>query len=399
MREMSKDKKITYILSHPIQYFSPLFGALAKVTDLEVYYLSDASIRGQKDAGFGEAITWDTPLLEGYRSFFIRNFGRKGNPDNHFWDVFNPGVVGVIRKRKQSVVIVNGWSYSSVLLAIFTSKLFGRKVWLRAENPMNQELRKSGKVLFLKRLFLQHILFRFFVDKCLYIGTESGNFFRHYGVAESRLVYTPYAVDNAFFSAAYDQWKDRTGELKERLGLPQNKKIILFVGKYTPKKRPLDLLKAFQQLQPSDAVLLMVGEGELRTEMEAFVEREALKEKVVFTGFVNQSQISLYYSVADVFVLCSGMGETWGLAVNEAMNFAKPVIVSDTCGCSADLVREGENGFLFQEGNVGQLTACLQRTLADGSFAEKAGRESREIIKEFSIPNIVQHISQAICAS
>jgi glycosyltransferase involved in cell wall biosynthesis len=393
---MPKNREITYFLSHPIQYFSPLFRALAKVTDLEVYYFSDASIKGRKDAGFGEAIIWDTPLLEGYPSFFIRNFGRRRNPDNHFWDVFNPGIVEVIRKRKQSVVIVNGWTYSSTLLAIFSSRLLGRKVWLRAENPMNQEMRKSRGIRFVKRVFLKHILFPYFIDKCLYIGVESGKFFRYYGVKEDRLIYTPYAVDNAFFSAAWQEWKDRTGELKQKLGLPQNKKIILFVGKYTPKKRPLDLLRAFRQLQPSDHILLMVGEGELRPDMEKFAGMEGLNEKVVFTGFVNQSQISLYYSVADVFVMCSGMGETWGLSVNEAMNFAKPVIVSDTCGCSADLVRHGGNGFIFEEGNIGQLAAYLQQTLADGSFTENAGRESGEIIKEFSIQTIVQNVSQAI---
>ena len=394
---MPENRKITYFLSHPIQYFSPLFKALAKETDLEVYYFSDASIKGRKDAGFGEAITWDTPLLDGYAAFFIPNFGRKRNPDNHFWDVFNPGIVGVIRKRKRSVVIVNGWTYSSTLLAIFASRLLGRKVWIRAENPMNQELRKSGWVLFLKRIFLKHILFRHFTDKCLYIGTESRKFFSYYGVPADRLLYTPYAVDNDFFSAAYCQWKDRTVELKNKLGLPQHKKVILFVGKYTPKKRPLDLLKAFRQLPASpDCILVMVGEGELRPEMEKFAAMEELKEKVIFTGFVNQSQISRYYSVADVFVLCSGMGETWGLAVNEAMNFAKPVIVSDTCGCSVDLVRHGRNGFIFEEGNTGQLAAYLQQTLADGSFAEKAGMESREIIKEFSIRHIVQNVSQAV---
>ncbi|HLI94307.1 MAG TPA: glycosyltransferase family 4 protein [Puia sp.] len=393
---MSEDRKITYILSHPIQYFAPLLGALAKVTDLEVYYLSDASIKGQKDAGFGKPIAWDTALLDGYPAFFIRNFGRRGNPDNHFWDVFNPGVVGVIRKRKRSIVIVNGWTYSSTLLAILSSKLLGRKVWLRAENPLNQELRKSRRVLFLKRLFLKHLLFRYFIDKCLYIGTESRKFFGYYGVPADRLVYTPYAVDNAFFSEAYQHWKGRTVELKQKLGLPPNKKIILFVGKYTPKKRPLDLLEAFRQLQPADHLLVMVGEGELRPEMEKFTATRALKEKVVFTGFVNQSRIPLYYSVADVFVMCSGMGETWGLAVNEAMNFAKPVIVSDTCGCSADLVRHGGNGFIFEEGNIGQLRGYLQQVLADGPFAEKAGLESMEIVREFSIQRIVQNVSQAI---
>jgi glycosyltransferase involved in cell wall biosynthesis len=390
------NKKITYFISHPIQYFSPLFRELGKVVDLEVYYFSNASIKGQKDAGFGKTIKWDTPLLEGYTSFFLKNYGRKSNPDNHFLDVFNPGVIKMIGRYKQAITVVNGWTYSSTLLAIFWSKILKRKVWLRAENPLNQEMRKPKWVLFLKRIFLKRILFRFFVDKCLYIGTESGKFFRYYGLTDDRLIYTPYAVDNAFFSKTYDQWKDKTPELKRRLGLPEGSKIILFAGKYTPKKRPLDLLQAFQLMGQPDCVLVMVGEGELRPEMEVFVTKEGLANKVVLTGFINQSEISLYYSVADVFVMCSGMGETWGLSVNEAMNFAKPVIVSDTCGCSTDLVKHGENGFIFKEGNIGELKNYLLKTLSDEGFGKEAGIRSREIIEEFSIQHIVQNISQAI---
>jgi glycosyltransferase involved in cell wall biosynthesis len=388
--------KISYLLSHPIQYFSPLFRELGQAVDLEVYYFSNASIKGQKDAGFGKAIKWDTPLLEGYTSFFLKNYGKKSNPDNHFLDVFNPGVVKMISKRKQAITVVNGWTYSSTLLAIFWSKILGRKVWLRAENPLNQELRKSKRVLFLKGIFLKHILFRFFVDKCLYIGTESAKFFRYYGITDDRLIYTPYAVDNAFFSKTYYQWKDKAPELKRRLGLPEENKIILFAGKYTPKKRPLDLLQAFQAMGQSDCILVMVGEGELRPQMEAFIKKEGMTDKVLLTGFINQSEISLYYSIADVFVMCSGVGETWGLSVNEAMNFAKPVIVSDTCGCSADLVKHGENGFVFKEGNIGELKDYLLKTLSDECFGKEAGIRSREIIEEFSIRHIVQNISQAI---
>ena len=393
---MMKIPKITYLLSHPIQYFSPLFRELAKAVDLEVYYFSNASIKGQKDAGFGKTIKWDTPLLDGYTSLFLKNYGKKSNPDNHFLDVFNPGAIKVISRRKQAVTVVNGWTYSSTLLAIFWSKMLGRKVWLRAESPLNQELRKSKRVLLLKRIFLKHILFRFFVDKCLYIGTESGNFFRYYGLTNDRLIYTPYAVDNAFFSKTYDLWRDQVPGLKRKLGIQEEKKVILFVGKYTSKKRPLDLLQSFQQMGRNDCILIMVGEGELRQEMEIYVKSAGLEDKVVFTGFVNQSEISSYYSVADVFVMCSGMGETWGLSVNEAMNFARPVIVSNTCGCSVDLVKHGENGFIFEEGNIGQLTDFLQRMLADASFAKSAGIRSREIIEDFSIQRIVQNLSEAI---
>ena len=66
-------KKVTYFLSHPIQYFSPLLKALARASDLKVYYFSDASVTGGKDKGFGQEIKWDTPLLEGYDYEFLKN--------------------------------------------------------------------------------------------------------------------------------------------------------------------------------------------------------------------------------------------------------------------------------------------------------------------------------------
>lgn len=386
--------KITYFLSHPIQYFSPLLRELAKATDLEVCYYSDATLRGQKDKGFGVSIQWDTALVDGYPAVFIKNYGRKGNPDNHFLDVFNPGVVGALRKRKGTIVMVNGWAYSSDVLTIFFSRMMGRRVWLRAENPLGQELRKNKVSLFLKKLILRHFIFPFLIDKCMYIGRESRSFFTYYGVKEDRLIYTPYAVDNDFFSRYYLQWKGRKTELKRELGLPAEKKVILFVGKYTAKKRPMDLLMAFRRLQAADCMLVMVGEGDLRPKMESFIAKEGMERNVQLTGFVNQSEMPRYYAAADVMVMCSGMGETWGLAVNEAMNFATPVIISNTCGCSSDLADHGRNGFVFDEGDINELARFLNIVLTDDAFREKAGQRSREIVQEYSIERIVQNISQ-----
>jgi glycosyltransferase involved in cell wall biosynthesis len=185
--------------------------------------------------------------------------------------------------------------------------------------------------------------------------------------------------------------KDKLPEVKVQLGLPVEKKIVLFSGKYIEKKRPLDLLKAFSALDPAKYFLVMAGDGQLRSEMEHFIEAKNIKN-VLLTGFVNQSQIPLYYAAADVFVMCSGTGETWGLSVNEAMNFSKPVIVSATCGSSEDLVHEGENGFVFEEGNIDQLVTYLKKVLEDDVFRERAGRKSAEIINSYSIEKIVQNI-------
>lgn len=388
-------KKIAYFLSHPIQYFSPLLKTLALSADLDVYYFSDASITGKQDKGFGQAVQWDTPLLNGYRYTFLKNFSRRTALDNHFLDAVNPGVIGILWRTRSSVVIVNGWTYSSTLLAIVFGRLFGKKVWLRAENPLNQEVGKRPAVRFAKKLFLKHLLFRFFISKCLYIGRESKAFFEYYGVKPHRLVYTPYAVDNDLFRQQYLRLSDDPTGVRTELSLPAGKKIILFSGKYIPKKRPMDLLQSFHLLDNDNYALVMVGDGQCRAEMENYIREKQLRN-VYLTGFVNQSAIPAYYSIADVFVMCSGAGETWGLSVNEAMNFEKPVIVSETCGCSADLVKDGENGFVFPTGDIALLTDRLRRTLEDDDFRSRAGKRSGEIIGDFSIEHVVANITAAL---
>lgn len=387
------NNKIIYFLSHPIQYISPLLRELATKTDLTVYYYSDASVKGNRDKDFGVPVKWDTDLLSGYRHQFIRNFSRRKLLNNGFLDVFNPGVVKILRAERNAVVVVNGWSYSSDVLIILVSRLLGRKVWLRAENPLNQELKKSRVTLFLKKIVLKRLLFKHGISKCLFIGTENRKFFEFYGVPPAKQIYTPYAVDNHYFSAMAQNLKDKTDEIKKRLNLSLNRKIILFAGKYIPKKNPMDLLGAFYRLKEQNYILIMVGEGRLRGDMERFIERHELSD-VYLTGFINQSEISDYYAIADVFVMCSGMGETWGLSVNEAMNFGKPIIVSDTCGCSSDLVRNGRNGFIFPEGNISLLAEYIDKLLKDDILRNAAGICSSKYIQAYSLEKIVNNLCE-----
>lgn len=394
MEKAANRAGITYFLSHPIQYFSPMLREMAKEFDLDVCYFSDNSLKESFDAGFGQKVAWDIPLLEGYQSQFLKNHRSTQGLNNRFWDVWNPGAWKAARQKGKKIIIVNGWTYGSNWLAMISARLSGREVWLRAENPLNQELRKSARVRMVKCWLLGRFLFKFLVSRCLYIGTESKKFFQYYGVPERKLCFTPYAVDNHFFSTEYEKYRNCLPQLKEQLGLPAGKKIILFSGKYIEKKRPMDLLKAFAQLNNPDYCLVMVGEGQLRGEMEKYIADNQLQH-VVLTGFVNQQSIPKYYAVADVFVICSGMGETWGLVTNEAMNFGKPVVVSSTCGCSADLVQPGVNGFVFEEGDINALAAHLKEILENDAMRSKMGDASLEIIKNFSIPRIVEQLKQA----
>lgn len=149
---------------------------MAKEFNLHVYYFSDASIKGNVDKGFGQAVKWDIPLLEGYQFTFIRNNSPWPGFSNRFLEMINFGLIKCLRNDHSDIVIVNGWSYCSSILAIVTARILGKQVWLRSENPLAQEKQKNKALLFLKNILLKHLLFRF-VHRFLYIGKESRNFF------------------------------------------------------------------------------------------------------------------------------------------------------------------------------------------------------------------------------
>jgi len=384
-----------FFLSHPIQYFSPMLKVLSEKVKLNVYYYSDISIKGGKDAGFGQNVKWDVPLLEGYNSFFLNNWRKKQAMNNRMFNAFNPGVIKVLLKSNDKIVVINGWSYFTDWIILLPSPFLGKKIWLRCENPLNQELLRSGKVKLIKQLILKHFLFKLFIDKFLYIGSENKKFFEYYGVKEkSRLIFTPYSVDNDSLQKKYIELQPKREIIENKLGIQSNKKNILFTGKYISKKRPLDLLKAFKNLPQNNYNLIMVGEGELRKDMEIFILNNNLSN-VYLTGFINQSEIWEYYAVSDVFVMCSGIGETWGLSVNEAMNFNLPVIVSSTCGSSFDLIVPGKNGFIFDEGDTSELSICILKATENKEITKSMGQQSAAIIKNYSISVVTDNILQA----
>ncbi len=385
-----------FLNSHPIQYYAPLYKYLTESgMDVDVWYCSDSSIKGELDKGFGVNVRWDIPILEGYKSRFFKN--NASNPsvmDASFWGIVNWGLLKAIWKEPKSVFVVNGWQYFSYLLTIIWAKVCGHRVALRAEMPWNQEQLKQGRKNKAKLWVLKNILFRF-VNHFLYIGTHNKNYYENLGVDKSKMAFTPYAVDNARFTEAANSLKPQATSLRVQLGLPVDRKIILYSGKYISKKRPVDLVKAYSKIANENMALVMVGDGELRGEMEALIAVEKIPS-VYLTGFINQTEIVKYYAIADVFVMCSDIGETWGLSVNEALNFGLPLLVSDTTGSSLDLVRNGENGFVFRTGAIDEMAEKLESLLKDDTFNTRAIDISKELVSIYSYQKIKEGLDQIL---
>ena len=108
-------------------------------------------------------------------------------------------------------------------------------------------------------------------------------------------------------------------------------------------------------------------------------------KRVYFAPFQNQSQMPKVYAAGDIVVLPSyGRGETWGLAINEAMNLSRPAIVSSHVGCGPDLVIDNKTGWIFKAGDVKALKKAMKAALKDPDATKKMGARARKKMHNFS---------------
>ena len=133
-----------------------------------------------------------------------------------------------MRKSEDKVVIVNGWAYVSDWFVFLAAKLFGKKVWLRAEMPWNQEeLKPKSLKKSIKLLVFKHFVFKYLIDKFLYIGTQNKKYYLMHGVKESRLIFAPYAVDNHRLQSL----KTDGSLARQKWGIDEKQIVILYSGK------------------------------------------------------------------------------------------------------------------------------------------------------------------------
>ena len=392
--------KLGILTSHPIQYQTPLFKVLAHDThiDLQVYFCWDFGISSEKyDQEFGRKIKWDIPLLSGYRHALLKNIS--WNPSSNFWGQVNFGIISEIIKNNHDALLLYGWNSFTNWLAILVAIITRTPIFLRGESSLQQELQKKKRKLFLKKIILTLLFKR--MSALLYIGENNKNFYTHYGVSGEKLFFTPYAVDNERFLLETNNLRKRKFALRAGEGISKNDVVLLFVGKLIEKKRPFDVLKAYEITAKKESnlsnkiSLFFVGDGEQKSVLKSYVNKNQIKN-VHFVGFRNQTELPQYYAIADIFVLPSGEGETWGLVVNEAMCFGLPVIISDVVGCGPDLVEKEKNGLIIPLGNIHLLANAFSTLLADVKKREAFGIRSSEIIGNYSFANDVSGILNAL---
>ncbi len=390
--------RLAVLNSHPIQYFAPLYRRLAAHPqfELKVFYCSRWGADNSVDPGFGRPVHWDVPLLEGYDHVFLPNWSPRKRTRG-FWSLINPAIVRELRRGCFDALWVHSYNYPTNLLAIAGARLSRTPVLYRTESSLAYDtlVRRPWWLRAAKRAVLRLLFSQ--VSAFLAIGTANREFYDAWGVPEERIFLVPYTVDNESFAEHARAHHAERRALRAALGISPDAVVILFAAKLIEQKHPFLLLEAYERLRDCpNCALLMVGQGTLRPQLEKFVQHRNLPQ-VHFLGFCNQSEMSKYYAVSDVFVRPDGIyiGD-WGLTVNEAMACGLAIVASDRIAASRDLVRDDENGFLVQFGDVAGLARALRRLVTDPERCGAMGRRSQEIISHWSYDQCIEGLLAAL---
>lgn len=385
---MSSKFRLGILTSHPIQNQAPLFRNLAASPqiDLSVYFCSRMGLDPVHDPGFGQFVQWKILLTEGYSFKFLKNYPLSRNLNN-FFAFFNPSLIKRLARDRLDALMVHGYANATCWIAFAAARFLRIPIFLHGETVLGTE---KPWFSWIKRKALKKLFSH--IQAFLFIGTESRKFYESYAIPDGQLFFTPYCVDNDFFMAQDKIFKSDQSCFKTELGIPPNVPVILCASKLIPRKRPFDLLQAFEKLQRK-AGLLIVGNGELRAEMENYVRRKAINN-VFFTGFINQNEISKYYAIADIFVLPSGF-EPWGLVINEAMCFGLPIITTQRVAAAVDLVSH-ENGFIYPAFDVSALAGYLDYLISHEAERKRMGEMSLRIIAGWNYNRSVAGIISAL---
>ncbi|HMN24828.1 MAG TPA: glycosyltransferase family 4 protein [Ignavibacteriaceae bacterium] len=446
-------KRFGVIITHPMQYYSPLFRKISESgkIELKVFYTWSQAQGKKYDPGFGKEVDWDIPLLDRYDYTFVNNISKKPG-SNHFNGIVNPTLIREIEEWNADAVLIIGWNFNSHLKAMryFKGKI---PVYFRGDSTLLDERSELKKIA--RRIFLRWVYS--YIDYAFYVGTRNKEYFLAHGLKPEQLIFAPHAIDNERFYDKDGSYRQKALEWRRSLGIKDDDFVFLFAGKLEPKKNPMLLLKAFMQLNLSREInpsispgnskshLIFVGNGVLENELKNYITRSLslpqskdiipssvssraksrdedgkLKQdlpdgsqvqldnksddatmqqwnnpSIHFLDFHNQSAMPIVYRLGNVFVLPS-ISETWGLAVNEAMACGLPVIVSDKVGCAFDLVEQDENGYIFKSNDEKELmkvmNLCIDKWKNDKNKFDEMGFSSLNKIQGYSMDVLAENI-------
>ncbi|MBN1485506.1 MAG: glycosyltransferase family 4 protein [Chloroflexia bacterium] len=181
--------------------------------------------------------------------------------------------------------------------------------------------------------------------------------------------------------------------VRRELGLPPTVPVLGNVGRFSAQKNPLDWVRVAVLVarELPDCHFLLVGDGPLRAEVEAMLEKEGLSARTVLTGL--RRDVPCMLAAMDVFLLTS-LWEGLPRVIPQAMAMQVPVVANRADG-TAEAIAPGETGYLCEPGDLQGMTGYCLELLRDPAKRQAMGRRGRQAaLAEFDVRVMVRQIDE-----
>jgi glycosyltransferase involved in cell wall biosynthesis len=327
-------------------------------------------LRGYED-------TFQLRSVPGYRFITFKEAG-KGYERGFSW--LPLGVIPELYKFRPRVIFTSAFSLWTLYALVFKLFTGARVIVLWEGNSPTIDYRDSRL-----RLRVRKLLGRFADGGVsnMRAGVEYLN--TVIGMSHSRLLHHPYEVPDASVLCSCEDVIE-LGSIR--------RPAFLFVGSLITRKGWSSLIEAASLLVKrglDSFSVILVGTGDQVEEMKELVRSHGLEQHVHWAGKVPYQNLGPYYRAADVFVFPTHE-DTWGLVLLEAMAFGKPVLCSINAG-SKEMVKHGENGFIFDSDNVEELADYMAQFVGDPSLIARFGARASESIAPYTPARAAQALA------
>jgi glycosyltransferase involved in cell wall biosynthesis len=362
-------KSVLFINNIPSPYKIDFLNELGKYINLTVWF----EAKNEKNRRWGIS-----ELGNNFKYEFLK--GITFGISRHF----NFGILEKLKKEKFDIYIIGGYASFTTIIVI---------KWLKSNNipfilvvdggfPKNENKFKG----YLKRKLISSASY------WLSSGTNCTKYLLYYGAQKDKIIEYPFSSVKYTKQDLKPLLKKEIINFKKKESL--NKIVLLNVGQFIYRKGIDILLKAFKNINYNEVSLIIIGGGPLKKEYLKYIEEYNIKN-IIIKDFLPKEKLLYYYKISDIFIFPTRY-DIWGLVINEAMNFGLPIISSDMAGAAYDLVRDGENGYIFKAGDIDELKSKIELLIKDETKRKVFSQKSLETISRFTIKNMVTKYLEAI---
>lgn len=344
-------KAILWFSWHPTPYNDFLFQALAKEFDLTVIYVKRKL----------STHPWGSADLAGFNSLFLSSW--------RDW----PRIIRTVMGSRHILRVIAGWDHPLFLGSLFWYSLTGSDYLIWTDTP-NKSYQRRG----LKRWFNQYVITRFVNNAdCILVTGEIGvKTFRDLYPHAKRIVNFPFATNTEVFQPDPDRtWSDTP--------------VFISVGRLLNSHKGFDLAVAavasVVNRQPNlKFSYFIIGDGPDRGQLESLIDEFQLRQQVKIVNWLESSDTLKYYQKCRFLVHPSHF-DPFPNTVLEAMACGAPVIGSSAAGSVLERIVHNENGLIFAEGDVAELSTLIETLLLNPDQCERLGRNARATAEKWSV--------------